>query len=88
MRTIRIRNKRVNEKIQALKNAGFSAEESKNYQRLNGLLQGSMPYDQDYIPHDCEYNPEDWTGIRTSASGKQAHKIWVDSGLTPEWYYN
>lgn len=81
MRSIRVRQVNLETALNLLKAAGFTAEPCETPNSHNYIFR-SYP-DQDYA-WDQERHQEDvqgMAGILTSASGQQAHKVFVEGGM-------
>lgn len=83
MREIRVRQDNLQTAIQLLQAAGFTAEVCETPNSLRYIYR-SWP-GSDYA-RDQELDQEDragMAGVKTSASGQQAHRVFVQGGMVP-----
>lgn len=82
-RGIRVRKEKAESLCAILKNAGFDAKWRDGcYTNLGNGCSDPECCEQ----HISYLEQEKWATIITNASGNQAHKIWVASGLTSKFF--
>lgn len=80
IRRIRVRAENGPRFAEALRAAGFQAEWLGPGTAYTSFMGGCG--DPGCCPqHEAYYAPQKWGAIKTNASGTQAHRVWVKSGL-------